>query len=461
MSAVQSWGWKGNQIPPGAFSTKMSTTSETSARPHGAAQQACQFLVVGAGPAGLTAVATLLDHGVSHIVWVDPTFSAGRIGHKYRDIPRSFLVLPLSSLSLSHPHTHTQTTLSLLISRKTLTPCRSRCLYSNTKIGLFLQYVAASPTLSKLVNENPERENAYTALGRLDLDQGNLLGYAADLMLMLTDRMVVTHCDTIKTFHARVTALDGCCTDDGAGWTASIEMTNPEQAAVTRTLVKAEKVILATGSEPVEPADRGGTIELEVALSGRRLGAALAEMGLSGGAEKIGVVGSSHSAFLVLRNLATLADGPRVNMVHAFRTGELRFAEQKDGWVLFDNTGLKGLVADWVREEYWPLVEQRRVVRVHVTDPTSLKEALQDCVRVIYAIGYRASATPNITLDGHQQRLLFDHHSGCFQGLKGLFGCGIAFPNRSVDHLGNVELAVGILKFSKFLNSAVPAWIQA
>jgi len=378
-------------------------------------EQACQFLVVGAGPAGLTAVATLLDHGVSHIAWVDPAFSAGRIGDKYRDIP------------------------------------------SNTKIRLFLEYVAASPTLCKLVNENPERENAYTALQGLDPDQGNLLGYAADLMLMLTHRMAATYSDSIQTFHARVTALDSCA-DDGAGWTASMEMTDPEHPA-TKTL-NAEKVILATGSEPEQPAESGETIDLEVALSGERLGAALGGMGLRG-EEKMGVVGGSHSAFLVLRNLATLAGGPRT-IVHVFRRGEVRFAEQKDGWVLFDNTGLKGLVAAWAGEEYWRLVEQRRVERVHAPDPASVHAALQGCVRVIYAIGYRPSATtPVVTLDGRPQTLRFDPLSGAFPPLNRLFGCGIAFPNRAVDPAGNVERAVGIFKFMKFLKSAVPAWILA
>ncbi|HEX4069485.1 MAG TPA: hypothetical protein VHX42_05295 [Candidatus Babeliales bacterium] len=51
--------------------------------------QSYQWAVVGAGVAGITALAVLLDCGVepSAIAWIDPEFNIGRIGKYYRDVP--------------------------------------------------------------------------------------------------------------------------------------------------------------------------------------------------------------------------------------------------------------------------------------------------------------------------------------------------------------------------------------
>jgi hypothetical protein len=51
----------------------------------------------------------------------------------------------------------------------------------------------------------------------------------------------------------------------------------------------------------------------------------------------------------------------------------------------------------------------------------------------------------------------FDHDTGMFHepgrssDIPGLFGAGIAFPERVVDPHGNEEYAVGFWKFMKFL----------
>jgi cation diffusion facilitator CzcD-associated flavoprotein CzcO len=63
--------------------------------------------VIGAGPAGLAVVATLLDAGTDSILWADPNFEAGRLS-SYKEVP------------------------------------------SNTKVGLFSQYALVSPTLSSV-----------------------------------------------------------------------------------------------------------------------------------------------------------------------------------------------------------------------------------------------------------------------------------------------------------------------
>jgi heterodisulfide reductase subunit A-like polyferredoxin len=69
----------------------MSTASENPRAPKKEEEERYQFVVVGAGPAGLTAVANLIDMGVSRIAWIDLSFSGGRMGEKYREIPRFVL----------------------------------------------------------------------------------------------------------------------------------------------------------------------------------------------------------------------------------------------------------------------------------------------------------------------------------------------------------------------------------
>jgi len=53
------------------------------------AQQDFAWAVIGAGPAGITSVVELLEHGVSEqdIVWIDPEFSVGRMGKYYGNVP--------------------------------------------------------------------------------------------------------------------------------------------------------------------------------------------------------------------------------------------------------------------------------------------------------------------------------------------------------------------------------------
>ena len=44
--------------------------------------------IIGAGPAGLTAVANMLDNGRRNLLWIDTAFQAGRVGRSYREVPR-------------------------------------------------------------------------------------------------------------------------------------------------------------------------------------------------------------------------------------------------------------------------------------------------------------------------------------------------------------------------------------
>jgi hypothetical protein len=69
--------------------TKCSTSISSNHPTMTSAPQKCAAVVVGAGPAGLAVVGNLLERQPGgKIAWVDPYFQAGRVGRKYREVPR-------------------------------------------------------------------------------------------------------------------------------------------------------------------------------------------------------------------------------------------------------------------------------------------------------------------------------------------------------------------------------------
>lgn len=98
--------------------------------------------VIGAGPAGLTAVGQLLDvsPALHHILWIDPSFTAGRL-HLYPKVP------------------------------------------SNTKVKLFKEFVYRSQTLQSLNQKESLLERIF---GHMDPEAGCELSCAADMVVSLS-----------------------------------------------------------------------------------------------------------------------------------------------------------------------------------------------------------------------------------------------------------------------------------
>lgn len=148
------------------------------------------------------------------------------------------------------------------------------------------------------------------------------------------------------------------------------------------------------------------------------------------------------------------------------------------GWILYDNTGLKGQAAQFAREQLEDSrlsssVAGRFIEKIDTSDRAReeevYREQLPECTHVVYAIGYERNALPELSRNGQslvsrQQDLKWDSGFGGFldaQGniIPGLHGAGIAFPETVVDPRGNVEQAVGFFKFMKFLKRVTPTWI--
>jgi hypothetical protein len=110
--------------------------------------------------------------------------------------------------------------------------------------------------------------------------------------------------------------------------------------------VTSKILVLCTGSKPLYtqlPVTDSKRIFLDHALAPSKLNQKIPRDVVA----TVGVIGASHSAVLVLRNLYLLASTTHTGLrIKWFTRHLLRYAEEKDGWILRDNTGLKGDAAD-------------------------------------------------------------------------------------------------------------------
>ncbi|KAI1740511.1 hypothetical protein F4680DRAFT_90177 [Xylaria scruposa] len=399
-------------------------------------------VVVGAGPGGITVIGNLLEHGAElqtdqrGLIWVDPHFQGGRVNSRYREVP------------------------------------------SNTKVGLFVQFANEVSPFKAILEATP-KPNALTALQNLPQDQGCRLSYAADMCLMLTNGLAVH--PQVKSHRGMVTSatLDERTNiwnvefDDGGHVTTSKIALCTGSSPVSKTLPAIERI----HQQSLEPVD------LDIALAPSILTKTFDPATKT----TVAVVGASHSAILVLMNLVQLANSTHPHLrVKWFTRNELRYAEYMDGWILRDNTGLKGQAADWARQnldrEAFPKSPVSKIITKVWTagkEEEAYKAELPECTHIVQAVGYAQTPLPrfeSIEKDGTAAKPLhvkYDNSNGRFyknNGTKleqeriyvpGLFGAGIAFPERVTDPHGNVEYAVGFWKFMKFVKRVVPDWIKS
>lgn len=377
-------------------------------------------VVVGAGAGGIGAVGNLLEAQKGPILWADELFDGGRLNKHYREVP------------------------------------------SNTKAKFFTKYAEGVEAFRKIAKETPE-PNPMSHLLSLDPEKTCHIAQAADLCLMLTNGL-----DDKKG----VTKRQGRVTDatwSNSAWSVSI---SPSNGTSPPTQVDASRLVLCTGSSPTSgplPVSHMQEIHLDTALSPILLSKLLP----TDQPTQIGVIGASHSAILVLRNLSRLASSTHPQLrIKWFTRHPLRYAEERDGWILRDNTGLKGEVATWARENLEEEVLSSSSVSSHLVkiatsrgdETDTYTRELADCTHVCQAVGYKPDTLPELRVEGRTVTPRFDNETGSFvdaesgERIPGLFGAGIAFPQRVVDPEGNVEYAVGLFKFMNFLKRVVPQW---
>ncbi|EAW15118.1 uncharacterized protein ACLA_057740 [Aspergillus clavatus NRRL 1] len=387
--------------------------------------QKCAAVVVGAGPAGLAVVGNLLEKQVGKVAWVDPFFQAGRVGRKYREVP------------------------------------------SNTKVSFFQAYATGVQPFRAVVSSS-RIPNAFTTLAKLDQDKTCQLEHGAEMVEALTEGIVKM--DRVVQCRGLVVAAN--LAENTSSWTVRIK--NHETSDEFE--VETPRLILCTGSSPSTgpipvPGHNIQRLDLDVVLKPSELSSYLPR----NTPVTIAVVGASHSAILSLLNLVELARSSHPQLrVKWFTRHPLRYAEFMDGWILRDNTGLKGLAADFARsqleDQALPTSEAGRFITKvdcgNGKEMAQFKLQLPLCSHIVQAIGYTRDPLPELSANGAALEPDFDHETGGFydqngRTIKGLYGAGIAFPERTVDPHGNVEYAVGFFKFMKFIKRVSPQWVSA
>ncbi|KAI0129149.1 pyridine nucleotide-disulfide oxidoreductase-domain-containing protein [Xylariales sp. AK1849] len=381
-------------------------------------------IVVGGGPAGIAVLGNLLEKiDKGKITWVDPQFKGGRINRKYREVP------------------------------------------SNTKAGLFLGYAQAVKPFQEVI-ENTPTPNAATKLEELPQDSTCSLHLAGDMLQMLSDGLVKNK--RVEYCRGRVT--EAIWIERDSEWSLKIEGLSPHDRE-SRT---SPLVVYCTGASPTTVAlptpssSPPKLLDLDTALKPSDLTQAIPQDRET----TVGVIGASHSAILVLMNIFKLSQSTHSQLrVRWFaRSPHLKYAVYKDGWILYDNTGLKGEAAQFGKDqldgEKLEFSDAGKIIRRIDCSGGAEKEreaferVLPDCDYVVQAVGFTNDELPTM-----KQKVEYDHETGGFLDAKtgkvvnGLFGAGIAFPERVVDPAGNVEYAVGFAKFMKYIKRVSPEWV--
>ncbi len=335
------------------------------------------WLVVGAGPAGISAVAALLDASVKpeNIIWVDDAFNVGALGKYYTSVP------------------------------------------ANSAPANFLEFVKLSDSLQhhiRLFHHLRHHSKSVLHLG------------------LITDplNIITTH------FRQIVANVQGHI--DKLSYGRGAKLWSCTMPAIQ---LDARNVILAIGAHPKElyHAPYTQRIPLEVALNEKKLKKYLAQH------KSIAIFGSSHSAALAVKNLASLGCE---HIVHVYKH-KYRFRSHTRSGEIFPYSGLKGPVARWTRNNS----THPAVIHIPLDSPEA-DAAVATCSAIIDAIGFEPNKLPVDAQDLYPTRTN-PHELG-----PHLYGIGIAFPAEMIDAAGNKEQAVGLLSFMKVMKEELPKWMK-
>lgn len=367
-----------------------------------------EYAVIGAGPAGIAAVAKLYASGVAgaQILWIDPQFKVGDFGTKL-------------SVGSSVP--------------------------GNTAVESYQKVNGAIYSMIPACVPTREEENKFE-ITALSSGITCSLRVAAEPLQHITDKLRQLVCSVEAAVLAMRETKEGIQLD--------IQSING-----TINCALAKRVILAVGAEPrttplpggitkIDPNTAFVKSELEKYLAGKNI-------------TTVAVIGSSHSAALATMHL--LQAGIAVKQ---FMNKEYKFATQAvapDGtrYTQFDNTGLKGEVALFTRQ----LLDQKNHAKwdcyIGENVDALLAANLSECTHAVVCIGY--AALSSLTIDDQPLAdLKYNKYSTQItradgRPIPGVFGVGVAFPLEVKALSGEVESAVGVGKFWASISDTILA----
>ena len=206
-------------------------------------------------------------------------------------------------------------------------------------------------------------------------------------------------------------------------------------------------VILATGAHPKTlEYNCPNNIPLDTALDKKSLAALVNKN------DSIAVVGSSHSAVIILMYLSQLP----VKRIINFYKNQLCYTYEADGVTHNWTNGLKGTAARWAKNVLEKNPPQN-LIRVFNTSET-LRRWLPLCNKIIYAIGYERNELPPIHCFSDNIYNSYDCSTGTIA--PRLFGIGIAFPEHFIDEAGEPQLGIGLRDFLNYVRKVLPSWLQ-
>jgi hypothetical protein len=337
------------------------------------------WAIIGAGPGGIIAVGTLLDQGVK---------------------PEAIVWIDeaFNAGRIGEHYHHVP---------------------SNTKAKWFLYY------LQNCRSFDFDQYTSPCSLTTMDPVQTCLLSEIVQPLQWVTHNLQTK----VRSIQAQVKSIN----KQNSGW----------QLVLDNQTIQANKVVLATGSQPKKLEHQGAVrITLDDALNPNKL------RELVKPDDVVAVYGTSHSGILALKNLCDLP----VKKIISYSKHPIRYAIDMKSYYIHDNTGLKGTAAQWARDVFVnnpPANLEKK--SLNETDATNTSASY---TKVIDAVGYERNPIP-----GLPDELLtsYDSQTGIIS--DGLFGIGIAFPNRVLDASGEYENAVGLRKFIVHAQNVVPQWI--
>lgn len=293
---------------------------------------------------------------------------------------------------------------------------------SNTSVKLFMDF------LTNIKAFEYDQHQASYVLDTMEPSDTCALRYVAEPLQWVTNRLkkkVVAHKTTVTHLSRNL-----------GHW--SLETANLET-------FHSEKIILATGATP-KTLNYVQYCQHEISVRDALKPAVLEQC--VNKEDTIAIFGSSHSAMIILRDLVNLGIKKVLNFYHS----PIKFSLQLDGWILYDNTGLKGNTAQWVKQN---IFEQRlSMLHRYVSNERNIQRHLPLCDKVIYAVGFKRRIPISVDINLNS----YDVHSGIIA--PGLFGTGVGFPKQVMSPMGHIEMNVGLWKFMQDMRIMMPVWLQ-
>jgi thioredoxin reductase len=381
-----------------------STMDKQTGKPATSNPKVVKYVVIGAGPAAICAIPRILQSGVTRndILWIDPQFKVGEFG----------------------------TTLSVGSSVPGNTAVED---YQKVNAEIFELLPACAPAQ----NQQFEIDNLHPRFVCS-------LKTASESLQHITDRLR----SLIPSVEGKVSGI--ITTEKGL----TIEMTLSDG---TSHSITTRRTILATGATaktfqlPVTH-HKIKLIHPNVAFIQTSLDAYLRE---HPGTTTVAVIGSSHSAALATMHLLKAGMCVKQFMNKEYKYATPTIATDGRKYTMYDNTGLKGDVAHFTKQLLAEInagtSEYQDRLQLYIGKDREdinrlLEKNLSDCSHAVAAIGYETANTLHVN-GLPLSTLSHNNKTTAFQGVKGLFGIGVAFPLEVKAISGEVESAVGVGKF--------------